>query len=113
MTRASSWRRDAATAYLDTLQSRGLSLDVQEGCLLLPPGETDSEVELVRLLKPELLAMIRERQAGPEALEAEARSWAACEASIAAGRMTPFPAAWLEAESKALDDLVLGIEGAA
>lgn len=42
---------------------------------------------------PELLALIREhREELMGFLEAEARAWASHEASLAAGRVTPFPA---------------------
>lgn len=42
---------------------------------------------------PELLALIREhREELMGFLEAEARAWEAHEASLAAGRVTPFPA---------------------
>lgn len=60
MSRPPTWRRDATSAYLRTLQARGLSLEVHDGHLLLPSGETGSEIELVCLLKPELLALLEE-----------------------------------------------------
>ncbi len=58
MTLAPSWRRDAATSYLETLQLQGVNLELRDGSLLLPCGETDAEIALVRLLKPELIALI-------------------------------------------------------
>lgn len=53
-----TWRMDAANAYLDGLRVRGLNLEVLEGRLRIPPGHTPSEVELARLLKPELMALL-------------------------------------------------------
>jgi len=58
MTLAHSWRVDAATAYFETLKAHGMSLEILEGRILIPEGETDSELELVRLLKPELLVIL-------------------------------------------------------
>ena len=55
---ASTWRMDASSAYLDSLQVRGLSLVVVEGRLRIPAGHTPAELDLVRLLKPELLAAL-------------------------------------------------------
>jgi len=55
---AESWRLDSATAYLDTLQGLGLVLEAPGGRLRIPPGHTPAEVELVRLLKPELLSLL-------------------------------------------------------
>jgi hypothetical protein len=55
-----SWRIDAATAYLDTLQGLGIALEAPGNRLRIPPGHTPGEVELVRLLKPELLALLAE-----------------------------------------------------
>ena len=56
---ADTWRIDAATAYLDSLQARGLSLGLSEGRLQIPPGHTPAEVELVRLLKAELVRRVQ------------------------------------------------------
>jgi hypothetical protein len=55
---AKSWRIDAATAYLDTLRSLGLALEASGDRLRIPVGHTPGEVELVRLLKPELLSLL-------------------------------------------------------
>jgi hypothetical protein len=55
---AESWRMDAATAYLDTLRGLGLTLEAPGGRLRIPAGHTPGEVELVRLLKPELLSLL-------------------------------------------------------
>lgn len=54
-----TWRMDAARAYLDALWYRGLTLEVEGGELILPLGETEAEINLVRLLKPELLELTR------------------------------------------------------
>jgi hypothetical protein len=67
---ASTWRMDAASAYLDSLQVRGLSLEVVEGRLRIPAGHTPAELELVRLLKPELLVALGGRTGLPTQLEA-------------------------------------------
>lgn len=55
---AESWRIDAAIAYLDTLRTHGLRLEAPGGRIRIPPGHTPAEVELVRLLKPELLSLL-------------------------------------------------------
>jgi hypothetical protein len=49
---------DAAIAYLDSLQAQGLRLEATEDRLRIPSGHTPGEVELVRLLKPELLSLL-------------------------------------------------------
>ena len=53
-----SWRSDAAQAYLDVLRDHGLTLGASGGLLYLPDGHTRAEAELVRMLKPELLALM-------------------------------------------------------
>lgn len=55
---ADTWRTDAASAYLDSLQARGLSLEAVEGRLRIPSGHTEAEFELVRRLKPELMTIL-------------------------------------------------------
>lgn len=55
---ACSWRSDAALAYVETLHLRGLSLEVSGDRLVIPPGHTPAEIELVRLLKPELMDLV-------------------------------------------------------
>jgi len=57
---AETWRMDAATEYLATLHSRGLRLGLADGKLSIPEGHTRAEVELVRLLKPELIALLEQ-----------------------------------------------------
>ncbi len=58
---ADSWRVDASVAYIDNLQAHGLSLEVVgHGHLRIPPGHTPAEFELVRLLKPELLSILKQ-----------------------------------------------------
>ena len=57
---AGPWRAEAAAAYLGSLQARGLSLEAVEGRLRIPPGHCPAEVELVRLLKPELVAIMEQ-----------------------------------------------------
>ena len=54
-----NWRMNAAQEYLMTLSVHGVALEVLDGRLLLPPNPTASEIELVRLLKPELLALLQ------------------------------------------------------
>lgn len=49
---------DAASAYLAGLQVRGLGMEIFEGRLRIPPGHTSAEVDLVRLLKPELMKLV-------------------------------------------------------
>jgi hypothetical protein len=49
---------DAAIAYLDTLRGLGLALEAPGDRLRIPSGHTLGEVELVRLLKPELLSLL-------------------------------------------------------
>jgi len=57
MTLPQNWQLAAAAAYLATLDARGMALEIQGGHLLIPEGETPAEVELVRLLKPELMLL--------------------------------------------------------
>ena len=57
---ADTWRMDAVSAYLGSLQARGLSLEAEGGRLRIPPGHTPAELELVRLLKPDLLAILEQ-----------------------------------------------------
>ncbi len=59
-----TWRRDAAIAYLEGLHTIGLNLEVIDGNLRIPAGHTRGEVELVRLLKPELLLLLAEKHLG-------------------------------------------------
>lgn len=49
---------NAAVAYLSGLEACGLKLEVRAGLITIPPGHTEAEVELVRLLKPELVAIL-------------------------------------------------------
>jgi len=65
-----TWRTDAASAYLDSLQVRGLKLEVVQGRLRIPAGYTPAEIELVRLLKPELLTFLEIRTGMPPQSEA-------------------------------------------
>lgn len=58
-----TWRAEASSAYLDGLQARGLRLEVLDGRLRIPPGHSSAEIEMVRLLKPELLRIL-EQSAG-------------------------------------------------
>jgi hypothetical protein len=58
MTGPDTWRPDAALAYLDTLRARGMGLLIVEGKLRIPKGHTPAEVELVRLLKAELVEIL-------------------------------------------------------
>lgn len=60
-----SWSQGAALAYLDTLQAQGLVLKVVGGRLSIPPGHTRAEVELVKLVKPELLAILKQDAKDP------------------------------------------------
>ena len=56
--RSANWKWDAAIAYLGTLRARGLALgSTRGGGLIIPLGHTEGEIELVKLLKPELLAL--------------------------------------------------------
>jgi len=57
---ADSWKHDAAAAYLATLQARQLSLEAVGERLIIPPGHTPAEVELVGMLKPELIALLNQ-----------------------------------------------------
>jgi hypothetical protein len=52
---------EVALSYLATLQVRGLNLELVEGCRLrIPAGHTPAEVELVRMLKQELLEILEQ-----------------------------------------------------
>lgn len=53
-----NWRHNAAVEYLASLEAHGVSLQLVGERLVIPPGHTPSEVELVRLLKLELLALL-------------------------------------------------------
>lgn len=53
-----NWRLNTATEYLASLEAHGVSLQLVGERLVIPPGHTPSEVELVRLLKPELVALL-------------------------------------------------------
>lgn len=58
---------------------------------------------------PEVLALIHEHRDGLLALlEEEARAWGAHEASLAAGRVTPFPAHLLDLVHPSIRHLVAG-----
>jgi len=61
---ADTWKHDAAVAYVEVFRTRGLSLELVGGRLRIPPGHTPAEVELVCLLKPELIAILEERTQG-------------------------------------------------
>ena len=53
-----NWRMNAAVEYLASLEAHGVSLQLVGERLVIPPGHTPSEVELVRLLKPELVGLL-------------------------------------------------------
>jgi len=54
-------RMNAAIAYVEALTLRGLLLGMRGDHLVIPPGHTPAEVEMVRLLKPELLTLLNTR----------------------------------------------------
>ena len=60
-----SWRHEAAQAYLEGLRHCGLTLEVDGDQVFIPLGETEGEINLVRLLKPELLGLLREEGPAP------------------------------------------------
>ena len=60
---ACSWRSDAALAYVESMRLRGLSLEVHGGRLVIPPGHTPAEIEIVRLLKPEIIDLLSQEAA--------------------------------------------------
>lgn len=55
-----SWRLNAATEYLATLQAHGMRLELAGERLRIPKGHTPAEVALVRLLKTELIDLLEQ-----------------------------------------------------
>ncbi len=55
-----SWKRDTALAYLASLRNLDLGLELVGDRLIIPPGHTQAEAELVRFLKPELMTLLQE-----------------------------------------------------